>query len=265
MCANHLSNGHYLEPYAGGAGVALNLLFQGVASHIHINDLDPAVFDFWQAITTSADEVLQLLHDTPINLEQWIYWRAVLRREMDVDLAKRGFATLFMNRTNRSGVLKGGVIGGLKQDGIYKMDARLKKNDLAARISAIADHASQISVYKEDALSLLSRSAEFLPENSLIYLDPPYYIKGQGLYRNFYEHEDHVQVAKLLQSDEFARPWIVSYDNVEEIRAMYTMSRSLSYGLHYTAQARYIGSEIMFFKSGLNIPEDFFPANARAA
>ncbi|MDP2015609.1 DNA adenine methylase [Hydrogenophaga sp.] len=265
MHANHLSNGHYLEPYAGGAGVALNLLFQGVASHIHINDLDPAVFDFWQAITTSADEVLQLLHDTPINLEQWLYWRSVLRRELDVDLAKRGFATLFMNRTNRSGVLKGGVIGGLRQDGIYKMDARLKKNDLAARITAIADHASQISVYQEDALSLLSRSAEFLPKNSLIYLDPPYYIKGQGLYRNFYEHEDHVQVANLLQSSKFSRPWIVSYDNVDEIRAMYTMSRSLSYGLHYTAQARYIGSEIMFFQSGLTIPENSFPASALAA
>lgn len=265
MEINGLAGGHYLEPYAGGAGVALELLFHGYAKHVHINDLDPAIFDFWKAITTVPDEVLRLLNDTPVTMEQWLHWRSVLRGEVKVDLAERGFATLFMNRTNRSGVLKGGVIGGMKQDGDYKIDARMKKDVLASRIEMIALHSSCISVYQEDAYSLLFRCKDFLPQKALIYLDPPYYVKGQGLYRNFYDHEDHERIADLVQSGSFSREWVVSYDNVSEIQSMYRSSRSLRYGLNYTAQIRYVGSEVMFFKGGLKIPESLIPTVKKAA
>jgi len=265
MRANGLEGGHYLEPYAGGAGVALELLFHGDASHIHINDFDEAIFDFWIATTQQPEEILRLLADTPVTMEQWLYWRAVLRSEIKVGQVERGFATLFMNRTNRSGVLKGGVIGGLKQGGTYKLDARLKKDALAKRIEMIALHASSISVYNEDAHALLKRSQAFLPRSSLVYLDPPYYVKGQGLYRNFYEHEDHVQIASLLQSRDFKTPWVVSYDNVNEIQQMYRMSQSLAYGLNYTAQVRYVGSEVMFFRPDLEVPQDEIPQSKLAA
>ena len=265
MEENSLLNGHYLEPYAGGAAVALELLFHGVAKHIHINDFDPAIYDFWIGVTQYPDELLKLLHDTPINIDQWRYWRDVLRGTIKVGPSERAFATLFMNRTNRSGVLKGGVIGGLAQAGAYKMDARLKKDVLASRIEMVALHGSSISVYNEDAASLLSRCKSFLPSKSLIYLDPPYYVKGQGLYRNFYEHEDHVRIAHLLQSATFRRSWVVSYDNVEEIQRMYEYSRALSYGLRYTAQVRYVGSEIMFFSSGMDVPYEDLPQAGLAA
>lgn len=265
MQRNDLLGAHYLEPYAGGAAVALELLFHNIAAHIHINDLDNAVYDFWACVIGRADEMLKLLHDTPINMEQWHYWREVLRGNIQVDQLQRGFATLFMNRTNRSGVLKGGVVGGLAQSGAYKLDARFKKDILAKRIEKIADRGNSISIYNEDALSLLSRCKDFLPKKSLIYLDPPYYIKGQGLYRNFYEHGDHEAIAKLLQKRRFGRPWIVSYDNVSEIQAMYATSRGLSYGINYTAQTRYIGSEVMFFSEELTVPDADLPQSRFAA
>lgn len=261
MVQNGLVGGHYLEPYAGGAGVALDLLFHGVASHIHINDFDPALYDFWVSVTQHPDGLLKLLHDTPVTMEEWFRWRTVLRGEVEVGQVERGFATLFMNRTNRSGVLKGGVVGGLQQTGAYKLDARFKKDVLAKRIEKIAQHAGSISVYNEDALKLLKRSSSFLPRNSLVYLDPPYYVKGQGLYRNFYDHEDHVAIAKLLLSQRFTRPWVVSYDSVDEIREMYRASNAYKYGLNYTAQRRYVGSEVMFFSNRLDVqscsPEDY--------
>ncbi len=188
-----------------------------------------------------------------------------MRGEIEVGQAERGFATLFMNRTNRSGVLKGGVIGGLAQAGAYKLDARLKKEVIAKRIEKIALHAASISVYNEDALSLLQRSRSILPTQSLVYLDPPYYVKGQGLYRNFYDHDDHLNIAKHLQSSECGFRWVVSYDNVEEIGEMYAFSKSLSYGLNYTAQIRYVGSEVMFFSRKLRVPIGDIPTLAAAA
>jgi DNA adenine methylase len=259
MANNGIAGGHYLEPYAGGAGVALHLLFHGHASHIHINDADPAVAAFWISVTQHSDELLALLEATPINIEEWFKWRSVLRGESDASLVEKGFATLFMNRTNRSGILKAGVIGGKNQDGAYKLDARFKKDIVSARIRAIAIRAKNISVYCEDSLHLLNRSNELLPRNSLIYLDPPYYVKGKGLYRNFYQHDDHEAIAKTIQKKNFKFPWVVSYDNAEEICAMYELSKSLSYGLNYTAQRRYVGNEVMFFSRKIIVPDSAIP------
>lgn len=259
MASNNIAGGHYLEPYAGGAGVALDLLFGGHASHIHINDADPAVFAFWVSVTRHSGALLKLLESTPISIEEWFKWRSILREERQASLVERGFATLFLNRTNRSGILKAGVIGGKNQNGNYTLDARFKKEVVAARIENIAKRAADISVYCEDSLRLLNRCSEFLPRKSLIYLDPPYYVKGKGLYRNYYGHDDHVAIANALQKKSFRWPWIVSYDNAEEICDMYNLSRALSYGLNYTAQRRYVGSEVMFFSQNLIVPDNEIP------
>lgn len=265
MESNGVEGGHYLEPYAGGAGVALDLLFHGHASHIHINDADPAVHAFWTSVTQHSRELLNLIASTPITIEEWFRWRAVLRNESQASLVEKGFATLFMNRTNRSGILKAGVIGGKNQDGNYKLDARFKKEVVIARIEEIAKRAKDISVYCEDSLLLLNRCSEFLPKQSLIYLDPPYYVKGKGLYRNYYQHDDHAAIAKTIQSKKFTWPWVVSYDNTEEICDMYQLSRSLSYGLNYTAQRRYVGNEVMFFSQNLVVPEAIIPQTKAVA
>lgn len=265
MEVNYVGGGHYLEPYAGGAGVALELLFHDHASHIHINDADPAVYAFWFSVTKHSDAILQLLESTPITIEEWYKWRSVLRNDCKASLVEKGFATLFMNRTNRSGILKAGVIGGKNQDGNYKLDARFKKDVVAARIQEIAKRADDITVYCEDSLHLLNRCSEFLPKKSLIYLDPPYYVKGKGLYRNYYEHDDHVAIAKTIQRKQFKSRWVVSYDNVEEICAMYQLSQSLSYGLNYTAQRRYVGSEVMFFSQNLVVPDEAIPQTKAVA
>lgn len=254
MANNGLIGGHYLEPYAGGAGVALVLLMDGIVSHIHINDADPAVAVFWRAAVSRTSELIKLVSNEPVTMESWYHWRAMMLGEIEGTELQRGFATLFMNRTNRSGILKGGVIGGKGQNGTYKLDARFMRDELCLRLERIGKHAASISIYEEDAHKLLKRCHQFLPTRSLIYLDPPYYVKGAGLYRNFYRHEDHEQIARLLGSSRFRRPWVVSYDNAEEIREMYSYARSFTYGLHYTAQQRYTGSEVMFFSARLNPP-----------
>ena len=265
MEVNGVAGGHYLEPYAGGAGVALELLFHGQACHIHINDADPAVYAFWKSATQHADQLLDLLEKTPITMAEWFKWRSVLREDCQASMVEKGFATLFMNRTNRSGILKAGVIGGKDQSGAYKLDARFKKDVIAARILAIANRADDITVYSEDSLALLKRCKDFLPKESLIYLDPPYYVKGKGLYRNYYEHDDHVAIAKTIKAKGFKRHWVVSYDNADEIRAMYQLINEKTYGLKYTAQRRYVGNEVMFFSENLAVPDESIPQTQAAA
>lgn len=254
MRTNGLAGGHYLEPYAGGAGVALTLLLDGVVEHIHINDADPAIAVFWRTVTQQTRELSNMVANEPVTMDAWHHWRAVMLGQVPATELDRGFATLFMNRTNRSGILKGGVIGGKAQTGAYKLSERFMRDGLCLRLDRIGRHASAIHVYEEDAHKLLLRCHQFLPTKSLIYLDPPYYVKGAGLYRNFYKHEDHVRIAQFLGSERFRRPWVVSYDNADEIRAMYHYARSFTYGLHYTAQRRYTGAEVMFFSERLTPP-----------
>ena len=189
-----------------------------------------------------------------IDVDAWHHWRGVMLGNVPGSDLERGFATLFMNRTNRSGILKGGVIGGKAQAGDYKISARFMRDELCSRLERIGTHADGIHVYEEDALQLLLRCHQFLPAKSLVYLDPPYYVKGAGLYRNFYKHEDHVRIAKLLGSDRFRRPWVVSYDNADEIKEMYAYATPYAYGLTYTAQRRYTGSEVMFFSKRIAAP-----------
>jgi DNA adenine methylase len=254
ISSNRLKGGHYLEPYAGGAGAALVLLFDGVVEEIHINDIDPAVAVFWRVAKSMHKQLAKMLTNEPVTLEAWHHWRSVMLGQVEGTELERGFATLFMNRTNRSGILLGGVIGGKEQNGQYKLGERFLRDQLCERIERIGKHSGAIHVYEEDAYNLLLRCHKFLPRNSMVYLDPPYFVKGEGLYRNSYKMQDHLKIARLLGSTRFRRPWIVSYDNADQIRKMYHYANSVAYGLRYTAQKRYTGSEVMFFSSRLTPP-----------
>ncbi|MDN8320811.1 DNA adenine methylase [Acinetobacter baumannii] len=253
--ANGLVGGHYLEPYAGGAAVALDLLYSGFVTDIHINDIDVAVYSFWKSITKHTDEFLKLLHDTSVTIDEWHKQKLILNDQSCHDPLQIGFAAFFLNRTNRSGILKGGVIGGKKQDGNYTLDARFHKVNLSKRIEKVGLNASRIHVYNDDALDLIKRVDEFLPNNSLVYLDPPYYVKGQGLYRNFYVHDDHVKIRKAL--DKIKSKWIVSYDNCDEIKEIYKDYLMTDYDLNYSAYHKIKAKEVMFFCESLNTPQEF--------
>ncbi|EZQ10762.1 DNA adenine methylase [Acinetobacter sp. Ver3] len=244
MEANSLS-GDYLEPYAGGAGVALDLLFNDYCKNIHINDFDVAIYNFWKSITEDTESFLKKVVDTNVTIEEWFKQKEILASPEIHSTLEHGFATFFLNRTNRSGILKGGVIGGKAQSGVYKLDARFNKVDLVKRIEMIGKFAKHINVYNKDAVELLNEVDSFLPPDSLIYLDPPYYVKGQGLYRNFYMHEDHVQIRKAL--DFVKTNWIVSYDNCQEIKDIYTGYVQDDYVLNYSAYHKMKGLEVMIY------------------
>lgn len=253
MEENGLCGGTYVEPYAGGAAVAISLLLSGHASRIHINDLSPEVFSFWQAVLCEPEALAALIRDTPVTMESWHRMRAVIS-DPDASPLERGFATFFLNRTNRSGILSGGVIGGKQQNGKWKIDARYNKPDLIRRILVIASHRDSIRLHNEDARSLVRRLAPSLAKLHLIYLDPPYFQKGQELYLNFYEPRDHQALAKTLGELPLRTRWLLSYDGHPEIESLYAGYKGFAYTLNYTAQERTRGRELLYFSDGLKIP-----------
>lgn len=260
---NGLTGGTYVEPYAGGAAVALALLNLEYASRIHINDLNRSVHAFWRAALDHPDELCRRISVTSVTLDEWKRQR-LIQVAPEPELIDLAFSTFFLNRVNRSGILFGGVIGGHAQSSTWTLDARFNKQDLISRIERIADLRTRITLTNLDAIQLLKEVAPRLPRKSLIYLDPPYYVKGKGLYEDHYEHNDHERVSQEVAS--LKRPWIVSYDNVPEICSMYSAFRRRTFGLRYSAQSRYEGGEIVFFSDGLEwIPDHVVPSRAAAA
>lgn len=250
--ANRLFDGAYIEPYAGGAAIAMELLLHDYVSEVHINDISRPVYSFWRSVLEQTDKLSALISDTPLTVEEWDRQKAIFAAGTGDDLAL-GFAFFFLNRTNRSGILNGGIIGGRNQTGPWKIDARYNAEELVSRVQQIARLAGRINLTNQDAVRFLRNGTKKWPSNSLIYCDPPYYVKGRDLYYDFYEHADHINVASTVKAIT-RQHWMVSYDNVDAIRDMYSDCSGVAYDIGYSARTATWGSEVMFFSGSLEIP-----------
>ncbi|MER7251699.1 DNA adenine methylase [Kribbella sp. NPDC000426] len=234
----------YIEPYAGGAGAGLELLYRGVVGHLVINDLDYAVYSLWDSMLNRHEEFLDRFDSVPLTVAEWKRQREIFRRrdEPGLDKLDLGFATFYLNRTNRSGVLRGGIIGGLEQEGVYKLDARFNKDTLRHRITAVGKHRSKISVTHQDGAVRLRHW--LAKENVFAYVDPPYYEKGSALYLNSFNDDQHRDLASWLNALADAN-WVLTYDRANFIKALYSDRTSLDFNLHYSAHRREVASEFM--------------------
>ncbi|APC83455.1 DNA adenine methylase [Clostridium botulinum] len=246
-----LNKSTYIEPFCGGAAIALSLLINGHVSDIIINDYDRSIYAFWYSVKNYSEELCSMIKNTEITIEEWHRQRAIQLEKEKKDLLTLGFSTLFLNRTNRSGILKAGVIGGMKQNGNYKLDCRFNKKKIIDKIKLIASYADKIEIYNLDTEKLIDDVIMNLNKKSFIFFDPPYYKKGSSLYTNFYKHEDHLALANKIKNIKY-HSWIVTYDNVKEIRDMYKEKRMETYQLNYYAQKKYKGDEVIFYSNTLS-------------
>ncbi len=251
---NDLSDGVYVEPYAGGASIALSLLFNEYVSSVIINDIDRSIYAFWHSVLYNTDKLCELISKTKINMNIWRKCKEIQRRKNRTALLELAFSTFFLNRSNRSGIISGGVIGGQKQLGEWKIDARFNKKDLIERIKRISQYRDRITIYNMDARALINKAFRSLKDKSLCYFDPPYYDKGRKLYVNYYEEADHIKMAKKISSIKRIK-WVVSYDNKPEVKEMYNNFRNFEYTLNYSAADTRLGNEVMFFSNNLTVSD----------
>ena len=255
MKKNSLHGGHYVEPYAGGAGIAIELLLSGKAERIHLNDSCTGVYAFWQSVLSKPEELCRRISRASMTIDEWRRQKDIFSRQSEFEQIDVGFSVFYLNRCNRSGILSGGVIGGLKQEGEWKMDVRFPRNELISRIEAIASRKSAITLKNWDAEKFIFKYVPKLPASTLVYCDPPYFRKADRLYLNHYEPEDHARIAQVIQR-EIKRHWVVSYDGAPEIMKHYSRRRSFLYSLQYNAAKAYKGTEVFFFSDSLKLPQE---------
>ena len=250
---NKLERKIYAEPFAGGCGLALSLLYGGHVGEICINDIDKPIWAFWQSVLNHTDEFVDLVENVPVTVEEWRHQREILLIRDETNPLKLGFAGFFLNRTNRSGIVeKAGVIGGLAQTGPYKLDCRFNRDNLIRRIRRIAKYRNRIHLYRLDALVFMAELRENLPSSTFFYLDPPYFNKGASLYTSFYSSTDHSILANYVL--ELSNPWIVTYDNEPRIKSLYRERRQFMYDINYSLETKRRGTEILIASKGLRVP-----------
>lgn len=250
---NDMCGGTYLEPYAGGASVALYLLLNQYVKKIRINDIDDSIYAFWYSLLNDTDALCRMISDTPVTMDVWTRQHEMQKHKENVGLLELAFSTFFLNRTNRSGILKGGVIGGKNQTGKYRMDVRFNKRDLIERIKSIAEYRNRIELTRMDAVTLLKRYKRPPSDRTLCYLDPPYYVKGKDLYLNYYIADDHEAIAEAVKK--YKGKWIITYDAVGFVKDLYQGYRQKEYYLSYSAGNPSRGKETMIFSNNLVLPD----------
>jgi len=254
---NKLLDCTYVEPFAGGFGLGLKLLLGGYASKVVINDLAPDIYSFWHACINYPDEFCGLIENAKLTVDEWKHQKIIFTQKDTANRLKLGFATFYLNRTNRSGVLNGGPIGGIEQTGNYKIDARFNKNALISKIKQISRVSSRISLHNEDAVEIIQNiEKDYKRNNTFIYFDPPYVKQGGNLYYQYYCKENHEQLGKLIQNKIKKWNWIVSYDDDTLVREIYSDSKHTEYNLNYSLRNYSSAKEVMFISKSLRFPNE---------
>ncbi len=251
---NGLSDGRYVEPYAGGAAIAWELLLTGVVRRVSINDISRPIYSFWNAVLYDTDRLCSTIEETDVSVETWQRYKYIYKNQMSYSDFEVAFAFFFLNRTNRSGILNGGMIGGKNQLGLWKIDARYNKLELVKRIQKIASLRNRIEISNLDAIEFIKLKENEWRTKTLVYVDPPYYEKGRYLYHDAYRPDDHREVGEYIKSLDCVS-WIVSYDDVRPIHEIYEENNWLQYTLNYSARNVIRGREAMFFSRNLVVPE----------
>ena len=241
----------YIEPYCGGAAVALKLLFNNKVKKIMINDFDRSIYAMWFSILNHTDEFIGMIAESKFTMDEWYRQKHIQNNKENENLLILGFSTFYLNRTNRSGVIKGGPIGGIKQDGAYKLDCRFNKKVLIHKVNLISSKKNKIKLYNKDALEFIASNVS-KTRNSFTFFDPPYYKKGPGLYTNFYEHIDHLELSQHINKYMQNKKWILTYDVNDKIFDMYSDYEKFEYYLNYSAGSTKIGLEYIFLSNTLS-------------
>lgn len=259
---NLLAGCTFYEPYAGGASVSLDLLRMGFIDKAILIERDPLVYAFWHSVFNDTENLCAAIEACPVTLETWHQLqpaRAVNDPSKSAfSLLQLGFAGLFFNRTNFSGIIGAGPIGGQGQLSEYKINCRFNKTALVRQIRAAAHLSPRISVRFGDALTFLRKNAAKISAGfSFVYIDPPYYMQGRKLYRHHYTDSDHETLAKYITAQGY--PWLVSYDDHPRIRELYASKQMQPIYLDYKVKSSRTAQELVI--SNLVIPPPVYTGN----
>lgn len=217
---NSLQPRVFVEPFAGGASVSLQLLNDGVVETIVLGERDPLVASFWKILFDDTDWLIDQIEKVEVTVANWKHFRNTsFRSNRD-----RALACIFLNRTSFSGILAktAGPIGGYSQESEYKIDCRFNVSTITKRIRQIAALREHVLLVNHaDWQDTINKVESWGYGGGIFYyLDPPFYCKAARLYRHYFENGDHEALHDRLVR--LRQPWLLSYDPAPTIQTLYS-------------------------------------------
>lgn len=227
----------FIEPFAGGASVALQMLQENLTDQIILVDVDPWITSFWQTVFFDTDWLVEQIYSIDVTIEKW----HELKGSNPTSTRDQALTCFFLNRTSFSGILEASVgpIGGKEQKSIYKIDCRFMRDTLSNRIR-------QASLFKERVHAIWNcswiegiRKVRSEQENGKVprsglffYLDPPFFEEAYALYRFYFTEKDHLELRDYLLT--LKDNWLLSYDSAEQVNLLY--GEAISTGMNGAKQ-----------------------------
>lgn len=236
----------FVEPFCGGASVSIALLEDGVVDEIAINDADSLIANLWATVFSKAGAqwLAQQVLEVPLTVDEWRRQKAL----KPASVRESALKCLYLNRTSFNGIIhQSGPLGGWQQKNI-KIDVRFNRERLSARILALSQLRAKVTVGNEGWQPFCERFVE--DDHAVFYLDPPYYHKAEQLYGHVFDEDGHEGLRDFLHG--FERPWLLSYDDAQEVRDLYedvtNKARVIdnTYSTHPLGGCSFIGRELVF-------------------
>jgi DNA adenine methylase len=216
----------YREPFFGGGAVGLGYLAADPnARKVWLNDRDVGIASLWTAVMWYPGDLKDRIKAFQPSPEAFFKIREILRAVTATasrnDIVEVGFNKLAIHRISYSGLgtMAGGPLGGRKQTSVT-IGSRWNPSQLCSVIDALHTRLAGCDVRHASCTSF--DFAHVIQDDSypsIIYLDPPYYGKGNELYQFGFTYADHVRLAELLKASKHC--WVLSYDDCPEIRELY--------------------------------------------
>ena len=221
---NSLSPKLYIEPFVGGASVAINLLLENKVDQAILMDIDPYIANFWEIIFFDTEWLIDQIESIDVSLEKWHKFK----KQNPQTKREYALACLFLNRTSFSGIIRNeiGPLGGRDQKSEYKIDCRFPRKTLIKRIRKISEKRESIFGIWDcsweigiNRIMKLQKSGELPTEDLFLYFDPPFFERANKLYRHYFHADDHIKLRDVLI--EMQDPWVLSYDAANQVESLY--------------------------------------------
>lgn len=249
---NNLKGGVIVEPFCGGSGATIPLLKSGIIEELWMNDASPLISSFWESLFFNTNELVKLIKETPVCMKTWNACKEVVDSPYKHDTLKLGFSSFFLNRTNRSGLLMGGPIGGKNQSGPYLMQCRFNKEKLISRVLSVASLRDKVKIDNIDGVDFLKKT-ESMVDSSLVFIDPPYVKQGYNIYRKYsFKKHDHVRLSEYIQRSKWK--WIITYDDHQLVKDLYSGDAVQSMRIDYFSKKEKSNNEIIFAAQSCILP-----------
>lgn len=210
----HIPNHNcYIEPMCGGASI---YFAKTKAKRNILNDIDAELINCLIHIRDKPERIADLTENIRPTKENHNYFKNIFQPKTNIERAARWF---FLNRTSYSGIMKidNCYFG-------YGDKYSMRPENWRRHLIKTSEKLQGVELYSKDFKEII----KLAPDNSFLFIDPPYYNRDQDKFYSYsFDKNQHKQLSKLLKKHSKRLNFLITYDNVNDIKEMYQWTNSI--------------------------------------